>query len=89
MSKLNGRPLVIFRDFLDKQIEQDVNNDLYNATKLLDIWNSSRWDNRRMNNYIASPETKAFITLLESKECKWLESSHYESSIIRTRKISD
>ena len=50
------------------EVKQEVDTLLYNATDLLNAYNKAKWEQKRIDNYLANQSTKEYIELLLEKE---------------------
>lgn len=62
------KQLIIYRPFLGLEVKQEVDSLLYNATDMLKAYNQSKWEDKRMENYLRSQSTKDYINLLYEKD---------------------
>lgn len=81
-----NKTLVIYRPFLGLEVKQEVDSLLYNATDMLRAYNASKGEDKRMDNYLASPTTKEYIeVLLGKEESKSLDSSDLKKVVTTKR----
>jgi len=77
---MTAKTSVIYRKFIDCEVQQDIDTMFYNATDVLRAYSKSKWTNKQIDEFLSNKTTKEFIEQLKTENLNTGKSGYLENS---------